>query len=125
MCSSDLYPLRVAPVGVLAQVDIHRGLEGVHAGLVEAARAAGIPCVVQRVGAMITAFFTREAAVHSYHDAKLSDVKLFGRFFRAMLARGVYLAPSQFEAAFLSTAHTDEDIDRTCRAAAEALLEVR
>lgn len=92
-------------------------------GLKEAAREAGVPVTCNRVGSMITAFFT-DRPVRSYADARTSDTDLFARFFRAMLERGVYLAPSQFEAAFLSTAHTEEDIARTVDAARECLKEV-
>jgi glutamate-1-semialdehyde 2,1-aminomutase len=74
---------------------------------------------VNRVGSMFTFFFT-EGPVTDYESAKRSDTTRFGRFFRAMLERGIYLAPSQFEAAFLSVAHTDEDIARTLVAAREA-----
>ena len=73
---------------------------------------------VNRAGSMFTFFFTGQA-VTDYESAKLSDTARFGRFFRLMLDRGIYLAPSQFEAAFLSTAHSDADIDRTVEAAAE------
>ncbi|MCC2669279.1 MAG: glutamate-semialdehyde--aminomutase [Armatimonadetes bacterium] len=90
------------------------------AGLNAAARDAGIPCTVNRVGSMITGFFT-DQPVRNYEDAKTSDTARFGRFFREMLDRGVYLAPSQFEAAFISTAHSEEDIERTVAAARECL----
>lgn len=89
-------------------------------GLKEAAQDAGVPATCNRVGSMITAFFT-DRPVRSYADARTSDTELFGRFFRAMLERGVYLAPSQFEAAFISTAHSEEDIARTVEAARESL----
>jgi glutamate-1-semialdehyde 2,1-aminomutase len=82
-----------------------------------ASAPAGI--TVNRVGAMFTFFFT-DCPVTDWESAKRSDTVRFGRFFRGMLDRGVYLAPSQFEAAFLSAAHTDEDIDRTIAAAGEA-----
>ena len=71
---------------------------------------------------MLTAFFT-DGAVTDYESAKQADAARYGRFFRAMLERGIYLAPSQFEAAFVSTAHTDEDVERTLTAAREALAE--
>jgi glutamate-1-semialdehyde 2,1-aminomutase len=74
---------------------------------------------VNRVGSMFT-FFFHDGPVTDYEGAKRSDTVRFGRFFRAMLDRGVYLAPSQFEAAFLSAAHTDEDIHRTVEAARES-----
>ncbi len=75
---------------------------------------AGI--TVNRVGSMFTFFFT-DQPVTDYESAKRSDTARFGRFFRAMLERGVYLAPSQFEAAFVSAAHTEEDIRKTVAAA--------
>jgi glutamate-1-semialdehyde 2,1-aminomutase len=93
-------------------------------GLDRAATDAGVPHVVQRVGSMLTLFFN-PGPVHNYEDAKRSDTALFGRFFWEMLARGVYLPCSQFEAAFVSAAHTDDDIDQTLAAAAEALRTAR
>ena len=74
---------------------------------------------VNRVGSMFTFFFT-DGPVTDYESAKRSDTARFARFFRAMLERGVYLAPSQFEAAFVSAAHTEEDIRRTAEAARQA-----
>jgi glutamate-1-semialdehyde 2,1-aminomutase len=85
-----------------------------------AAVPAGI--TVNRVGAMFT-FFFHPGPITDWESAKASDTARFGRFFRAMLDRGIYLAPSQFEAAFLSAAHTDEDIAKTVAAAQEAFLE--
>jgi glutamate-1-semialdehyde 2,1-aminomutase len=84
-----------------------------------AAAPAGV--TVNRVGSMFTFFFT-EGPVTDYESAKRSDTARFGRFFRAMLERGIYLAPSQFEAAFLSAAHSEEDIEATMAAAREAFL---
>jgi glutamate-1-semialdehyde 2,1-aminomutase len=75
---------------------------------------------VNRVGSMFTFFFNGGGPVTDWETARTSDTARFGRFFRAMLERGIYLAPSQFEAAFLSAAHTDQDIERTIAAAAEA-----
>ncbi len=89
-------------------------------GLDRAATDAGIPHVVQRVGSMLTLFF-HDGPVQNYDDARQSDTRLFGRFFWEMLARGVYLPCSQFEAAFVSSAHTEDDIDRTIEAARAAL----
>jgi glutamate-1-semialdehyde 2,1-aminomutase len=74
---------------------------------------------VNRVGSMFTCFFTG-GPVTDYESAKRSDTTRFGRFFRAMLERGVYLAPSQFEAAFVSAAHSERDIDETIAAVGEA-----
>jgi glutamate-1-semialdehyde 2,1-aminomutase len=93
------------------------------AGLVRAAEAADVPLTVNRVGSMITAFFCR-GPVTDYASAKSSDTARFGRFFHAMLDRGVYLPPAQFEAAFVSLAHTDKDVDDTIDAAKEALRRI-
>jgi len=91
-------------------------------GLERALRDADVDGVVQRVGSMLTLFFHR-GPVRSWTDAAESDRERFGRFHRALLARGVYFPPSQFEAAFVSAAHTDEDIDRTIEATRAALQE--
>ncbi|MEX1368928.1 MAG: glutamate-1-semialdehyde 2,1-aminomutase [Nannocystaceae bacterium] len=88
-------------------------------GLVERAAAAGIAYHGNRAGAMLTGFF-REGPVWDYDDAKGSDLDRFARFHREMLARGIYLAPSQFEAAFTSVMHDEAIIDQTLDAAAEA-----
>jgi glutamate-1-semialdehyde 2,1-aminomutase len=89
-------------------------------GLDRAATDAGIPHVVQCVGSMLTLFF-RDGPVQNYEDARGSNTRLFAHFFWEMLARGVYLPCSQFEAAFVSAAHTDDDIDQTVEAARESL----
>jgi glutamate-1-semialdehyde 2,1-aminomutase len=83
-----------------------------------AAAPAGV--TVNRVGSMFTWFFT-DQPVTDYESAKRSDTARFARFFRAMLERGIYLAPSQFEAAFVSAAHSEGDIHETIVAAGEAL----
>jgi glutamate-1-semialdehyde 2,1-aminomutase len=91
-------------------------------GLSNAARAAGLPAQVARVGSMWTLFFTSEP-VTDYDTAKKCDTALFGRFFWGMMERGVYLPCSQFEAAFLSAAHTEQHVARTVTAAMEAIQE--
>lgn len=88
-------------------------------GIGEAAKKAGVPLTQTRVGSMLTAFFTPGPVV-DWNSAKQSDTKRYGQFFHHMLEQGVYLAPSQFEAAFLSTAHNTRDIDHTIKAAAAA-----
>lgn len=85
-------------------------------GIGEAAKKAGIPVTQTRVGSMLTTFFTPNPVV-DWTTAKQSDTKRYGQFFHHMLEQGVYLAPSQFEAAFLSTAHSIQDIEKTIRAA--------
>jgi glutamate-1-semialdehyde 2,1-aminomutase len=99
-----------------AHPEIYDRLEALAAALC-AAVPPGI--TVNRVGSMFTFFFT-DSPVTDYESAKRSDTIRFGRFFRAMLQRGVYLAPSQFEAAFVSAAHTEADIRQTVAAAREA-----
>ncbi|MDC0833974.1 glutamate-1-semialdehyde 2,1-aminomutase [Geitlerinema sp. CS-897] len=89
-------------------------------GLLQAARETGHTVCGGSLSAMFGMFFT-EGPVHNYDDAKTSDLAKFGKFHRGMLERGIYLAPSQFEAGFTSLAHTDEDIDRTVTAAREVL----
>lgn len=93
-------------------------------GLLAAAREAGVPASANRVGSMMTLFFT-DQPVADYSSAKRSDTAMYARYFWAMLERGVYLAPSQFEAAFVSTAHSDADIDLTIAAAGEAMRVAR
>jgi glutamate-1-semialdehyde 2,1-aminomutase len=88
-------------------------------GLRRAARDVGATVAINRVGSMVTVFFG-EGPVVDYASAKASDTKRFARFFHAMLERGVYLPPAQFEAAFVSLAHGEAEIDLTVRAAAEA-----
>jgi glutamate-1-semialdehyde 2,1-aminomutase len=88
-------------------------------GMAEAAREAGFATTTNRVGSMFTMFFTDEP-VTDWTTAARSDRERFGKFFHAMLEEGVYLAPSQFEAGFISTAHTDELLGRTVEAARRA-----
>ena len=89
------------------------------AGMRDAAKAANIPVTFNRCGSMFCGYFTG-GPVWNLADAMKSDRERFKKFFARMLASGVYLAPSQFEAGFISTAHTAADISRTVRAAAQA-----
>jgi glutamate-1-semialdehyde 2,1-aminomutase len=90
------------------------------AGLGKALADAGVSPQVNSIASLSTIFFAPQA-VSNYKDAKKSDTKVYARFFREMLHRGIFLAPSQFEAAFVSAAHTSGDIDRTIVAAGDAL----
>ena len=92
-------------------------------GLKQAAEAAGMPHQLARAGSMWTLFFN-DGPVTDYHSARRSDTSRYARFFWAMLDRGFYLPCSQFEAAFISAKHTDEQIARTIQAAREALTAV-
>jgi glutamate-1-semialdehyde 2,1-aminomutase len=89
------------------------------AGVASAAKQAGVPICYNRVGSMFTWFFA-PCPVTDWNSAAKADTEAFGRFFRSMLDNGVYLPPSQFEAAFLSAAHTEEDIQQTIAAAKQA-----
>jgi glutamate-1-semialdehyde 2,1-aminomutase len=92
-------------------------------GLLAAAGRAGVPLQVNRVGSMITPFFTAYP-VTDYASATRSDTERFGRFHRGMLERGIYLPASQYEAWFLSAAHTERHVDRTIAAARAAFAEL-
>jgi glutamate-1-semialdehyde 2,1-aminomutase len=112
----------------LLEPDLYEALERIGAriesGLRDAARAAGAKVTIQRVGAMWTVFFA-EGPVRSWDDAKAADTKAFARWHQGMLKRGVYLPPSQWEAAFHSVTHDDAAVDATLAAAAEAFREAR
>jgi glutamate-1-semialdehyde 2,1-aminomutase len=94
-----------------------------HVGLSRAVERAGTMATLNRVGSMLTLFFCR-GPVTDYASAKASDSARFGRFFHEMLKRGVYLPPAQFEAAFVSLAHSEADMDLTVQAAQDALAAV-
>jgi glutamate-1-semialdehyde 2,1-aminomutase len=104
--------------------EIYQELERRSAALVEgvlaAAKKKGVALTANRVGSMFTWFF-QPGEVHDWDTAAKSDTQAFGKFHRAMLERGVYLPPSQYEAMFLSAAHTDSDVQQTIAAAMEAL----
>ena len=89
-------------------------------GMAKAFAASGVPTYTNRVGSMWTTFF-QEGPVTDYASAKRSDTKRYAKYFHGLLERGVYIAPSQFEAGFVSLAHTRRDLDRTI-AAARAVL---
>jgi len=93
-------------------------------GLLAGCKDAGVAATGNRFGSMFTIFFTDQKKCNTYADVCKCDLQLFGRFFNAMLDEGVYLAPSQFEAAFVSAAHSDEDIYETIAAAGRALAKV-
>ncbi len=93
------------------------------AGIRKNIEELGLPLTQNRVGSMATLFFT-PVPVTDYHTALKADTGRFARYFQEMLRRGIYLAPSQFEAGFVSTAHSAEDIERTIAANREALRAV-
>jgi len=118
----------IATLQALQQPGVYDELEAksarLDAGLKEAAAAAGLELTFNRVGSMLCMFFTSEH-VTDFDSACRSDTEQFARYFRAMLEKGIYLAPSQFEAAFMSLAHTSEQIDRTIEAARASLKEIQ
>ncbi|MFQ6000520.1 MAG: glutamate-1-semialdehyde 2,1-aminomutase, partial [Anaerolineae bacterium] len=109
---------------VLREKGVYSEMERKSAALTEriaqAAYEAGVPTFSTRVGTMFSLFFT-DQEVFDYTSAKSSDTARFGAYFRKMLQEGIYIAPSQFEAGFISLAHSDEDIERTIQAAGKAL----
>src|SRR5881409_3378579 len=118
----------LATLRALREGEVYRRLDSLAAelerGLLAAASKANVPLTVNRVGSMLTGFFT-DRPVTDYATAKRSDTARYGRFFHAMLARGVFLAPSQFEAAFVSLAHRDADIVAAAEAAAQSIAAAR
>jgi len=113
----------IATLDVLRRPGVYEHLEtmaqALAAGLSEAAARAGVALTINRIGSVFTPFFCVGPVV-DYASAKQSDTAAFGRFFRAMLDRGVYLPPSQFETGFVSTAHSERDVEDTIRAASES-----
>jgi glutamate-1-semialdehyde 2,1-aminomutase len=118
----------LATLRALADPAVYARLEragvALEAGLVDGARASSIPLTVNRVGSMLTGFFTN-GPVTDYASAKRANTERYARFFHAMLDRGVFLAASQFEAAFISLAHSDADLEAATRAAREAFATLR
>jgi glutamate-1-semialdehyde 2,1-aminomutase len=112
----------IATLNALTQPGVWESLENASqklaTGIGNAARDAGIPVWQNRVGTMFATFFTKNP-VKDWPSAKSSDTEIFGKYFQGMLERGVYLAPSQFEAGFMSAAHRDAEIESTIQAAVE------
>jgi glutamate-1-semialdehyde 2,1-aminomutase len=108
-------------LNLLAAADFHERLgkmtDRLVAGLGKAARDSGVPLATNHVCGMFGFFFTAAPRIERYSQAIACDVERFKKFFHAMLAEGIYLAPSAFEAGFVSSAHTSEHIDTTIEAA--------
>ncbi|MDB6021156.1 MAG: glutamate-semialdehyde--aminomutase [Pedosphaera sp.] len=88
--------------------------------MTEAAKVAKVPVQFKRIGSMFCGYFT-DKPVHNLADAMHSDRARFAKYFHGMLDEGIYLAPSQFEAGFISVAHTEEDIGKTVQAATKVM----
>ncbi len=104
--------------------DLEKKSERLCHGFKENVKQAGVTATFTRVGSMFSMFFTDQEIV-SFESVKTSDTHLFKRYFNAMLEEGIYIAPSQFEAGFMSAVHTDEDIDATLAAQGRALKKAR
>jgi glutamate-1-semialdehyde 2,1-aminomutase len=111
----------LAKKGVYAEIEKKSAM--LEEGLSDSAKRAGVRTRFYRAGSMFCTYFT-DREVYDYTTAKTADTEKFSKFFAGMLRRGVNIAPSQFEAGFMSLAHTDRDIERTVRAAYEAFREV-
>jgi glutamate-1-semialdehyde 2,1-aminomutase len=122
-------PLAVAAanktIELLSKPDIYRTLDkkgaALETGLKSAAANAGIPLTINRVGSILSGFFT-DRSVNNFEDVQTTDIARFKRFFAKMLDQGVYLAPSAYEAMFVSLAHSEQDIVKTVEAAYNAFL---
>jgi glutamate-1-semialdehyde 2,1-aminomutase len=114
----------IAALEQLQSGEVHERLEGLGArledGLKDAGAKAGVPVIINRIGSMICLFFT-DQPVHSLADAMRADRERFKKYFHGMLAEGVYFAPSPFEAGFVSSAHTDDEMDATVAAALKVM----
>jgi len=117
----------IATLNILKQPGFYQALEEksrlVAEGIAKAAKQAGYPIYSTRVGSMFCAFFTK-SEVRDWTSAAACDTKAFAKYFLGMLNEGVYLAPSQFETAFVSAAHTEADIERTITAAARCFKQI-
>jgi glutamate-1-semialdehyde 2,1-aminomutase len=117
----------IATLMELQKKDVYETLENrtekLMKGFQSAADAAGISLKTGHAGSMAGFFFSCED-IHNFDDAKKCNLDRFAKFYRLMLKKGVYLAPSQFEACFVSLAHSDDDIDQTILAAREAMAEI-
>jgi len=105
----------IANLKLLQRPDFYKELnekaEFFAAGLIGAAETAGIPVTLNRVGSLMTGFFTN-SPVTDFNSAMKADVDRYGKHYRQMLSKGIYLAPSQFEVAFISAAHSHDDLEK-------------
>ena len=113
----NLTLLTLLPLAVVGLMERH--------GLRERAQAAGIPFTTTQVGGMFGLYFTDQEDITSFDSMLACDVEAFKKFFHGMLKRGVYLAPSAFEAGFISSMHSDQDIAETIQAAKETFAEMK
>ena len=116
-----------ATLDILAKGDCYKKLEAKAAmlaeGLKKSAKNAGVPIVINRVGSLLSCFFTNRP-VRNFEDVKLTNIRQFKTFFAEMLKQGIYIAPSAYEALFVSLAHTGADIEKTVKASREAFRDL-
>jgi glutamate-1-semialdehyde 2,1-aminomutase len=117
----------IATIDILEREGTYEKLEAsssmLEAGLADAARAAGVDVTVNRVGSIMSCFFT-DREVRNFADVQSTDIERFKKFFSSMLAEGIYLAPSAYEAMFVSLAHSEQDIKKTVEAAQTSFKEI-
>ena len=123
--ASGLATLKVINATEGFYADLERRSARLAEGIAANCRELAVPAVVNRVGSMLTLFFTGNGAVRNFSDAKTSDTATFGRYFHASLENGVYLPPSPYEAMFVSAAHTDADIETAVSANRAALQRIK
>jgi glutamate-1-semialdehyde 2,1-aminomutase len=116
----------LATLGIIDETpDFYSELErkgaSLEKGLTENLKLSGIPGIINRIGSLMTLFFTEENKVDSYSTAVKSNTERYSRYFKEALRTGIYLAPSQFEASFVSRAHTDNDLQRALKLSLEAM----
>ena len=116
-----------ATLNILNQTDCYKKLETKSAtlaeGLRDAAKKASVPVVINRVGSLLSCFFTKQP-VRNFEGIKSTDISRFKKFFAEMLKRGIYLAPSAYEAMFVSLAHSKKDIEKTVKACRESFKSI-
>lgn len=120
--TAGLYTLKVLNETTNFYIELEKKSARLEAGLSQALKELNFPGIINRVGSMLTLFFTNAEKIESFHDVMNCDTERFAKFFKLLLERGIYLAPSQFEACFVSAAHTMEDIDFTIEKSKETLL---
>jgi glutamate-1-semialdehyde 2,1-aminomutase len=117
-----------ATLDILAKSDCYNKLEAtsalLEAGLNDAAKDAGVPVRINRVGSIMSCFFT-DRPIRNFADVQSTNIKQFKRFFAEMLRQGIYLAPSAYEAMFISLAHTKQDVEKTIKAAKNAFRKIK
>ncbi|GET21947.1 glutamate-1-semialdehyde 2,1-aminomutase [Prolixibacter denitrificans] len=123
--AAGLTQLRLLDNDSMIYDDLERKAGMLEEGLKNSLRELDFPAVVNRVGSMFTLFFTKEEKVTSFADVMKCDTKVFSDYFKHSLESGIYMAPSQFEAGFVSAAHSDEDIQRTIEASYNALKKIK